>query len=159
MKNYSYALSFIVTPLIALGTLSACGADDRILVGEILEDLRDGSDSTPAPTMVPTSDPTMVPTSTPTMVPGNDDPTTERLRAQEILDEYCGSCHNPMRLPGLLDTTAIDELIDRGMIVPGDPNASPFYIRMARDEMPPAGVEPRPGDEELETIANFIVSL
>jgi hypothetical protein len=150
MKNLRHALSFIVSPLIALATLSACGSDDRILVGEILDELRDGSNPAPTATMEPAPTATMVPTSMPEYDTSN---------AQDILFVYCSSCHNPMLEVGFIASVDIDDLIVAGLIAPGNANESPVFVRMLREEMPPAGVEPRPSASEIDTVGDFIDSL
>lgn len=81
---------------------------------------------------------------------------------EDLLLRTCGQCHSAdsNQVRGGIDyIDNLDELIETGRIVPGNPEASLIYQRIERGEMPPANVEPRVTDEELEAMARFITRL
>lgn len=65
---------------------------------------------------------------------------------QAILDIFvrdCASCHNPSGSASFLNILDYEELVEKGKLVPGDPDLSRVYIRVSSDAapMPPAPAE------------------
>lgn len=94
-------------------------------------------------------------------LPPPDDPSldcgTASAKSLDALVVNCQTCHSGDAAPGGFDdVTNVDRMIGQGLIVPGDAEGSPVYLRVAADEMPPAGVEPRPGADEREALAYWI---
>jgi hypothetical protein len=83
-------------------------------------------------------------------------PATETTRA--VLESRCGSCHGSESSgKGGFDT--IDDalaLVAAGKIVPGDPDASPLYKKIAEGIMPPKEVPERPTAAELKSLREWI---
>src|SRR5205823_2677419 len=78
--------------------------------------------------------------------------------AQDVLKTHCHRCHgdkssNKGGMSFVLDR---DKLVARHKIVPGDPGDSPLFRRVAQGEMPPEGVQPRPGKDDLALLRRWI---
>lgn len=85
-----------------------------------------------------------------------------RAQFEALMSRACGQCHGPdaVATQGGIDyINNLDELIDTGRIVPGDPEGSPIFARIEKGEMPPPGVERRVSDNELDAVARFIKGL
>jgi hypothetical protein len=142
-------------------SLSACGADP-ILLGELIEAAESGDDEPvpddPTPD-APDANPDL-PVPDPNPDPGPA-PSDEEI-VEGLLLRYCGACHDGNELEsaaGLGVIGDIDALIalDRELIVPGSKEDSRIYSRMVAGDMPPVAIEsPRPSDEEIELIGQFI---
>lgn len=80
--------------------------------------------------------------------------------ARAILDKHCHSCHGQGGTVegGLNFILDRDKLVARKKIVPGAPDQSPLFRRMASGKMPPAEVHPRPTPAEIETVQKWIQS-
>jgi hypothetical protein len=80
-----------------------------------------------------------------------------------MIRRHCSACHSGSTdaecAAGICYSIDLDELIARGDIVPGDPNASPLYRAVASGSMPPPGVTPALTDDEVQDIAQFILGL
>ncbi|MCA9695451.1 MAG: hypothetical protein KC636_38085, partial [Myxococcales bacterium] len=77
---------------------------------------------------------------------------------RELLVDNCATCHS---LEGsgekaFDDPADLADLIVRGKVVPGDPDASPLYTRVDAGAMPPMGVEPRPSDDDIALLRQWI---
>jgi mono/diheme cytochrome c family protein len=85
--------------------------------------------------------------------------------ALNILQSNCGNCHGQAAIDrnaisgGMDYIEDIDALIDNNKLVPLNSAQSPIVNRMRNGTMPPAGVEQRPTDQEIDTVANFIDSV
>src|SRR5262245_5818059 len=51
-----------------------------------------------------------------------------------------------------------DQLVNRRKVVPGKPDESKVYLRMAKGQMPPPGEEPRPSPADLEAVKRWIAA-
>jgi hypothetical protein len=150
--------------------LSACGTDPVIL-GEILDSAGDSPASDPtAPSAEPVSVPSADDEPPPEMAPypasdGSEDsePPIDPVEAQvvEILRVNCGLCHiGPDSSGDLSDIDDISLMIDRGMIVPGNRDDSPLYVRMENQTMPPAFErQQRPTPGQIDLVGLFIDEL
>ncbi|QDV45734.1 Planctomycete cytochrome C [Stieleria neptunia] len=82
--------------------------------------------------------------------------------AEAILRRNCYRCHgeNESDEGGFGFVTSRKKLISSGFVVPGSPKDSLLFERMvsAESPMPPGGESPRPTDEDVETIRNWIQS-
>jgi hypothetical protein len=138
-------------------SLSACGADP-ILLGELIEAAERGDDEPDSNGPGDASPELPVPDPYPDPGP---QPSDEEL-VEGLLLRYCGACHDGNELEsaaGLGVIGDIDALIelDRELIVPGSKEDSRVYSRMVDGDMPPVAIEsPRPSDEEIELIGQFI---
>jgi hypothetical protein len=76
-----------------------------------------------------------------------------------VLEAYCHSCHwQGGSIEGGFNYVIDPErLVETGKVVPGDPDASLILQRMESGSMPPAGVEPRPSDAEIEEVRQWIL--
>lgn len=145
-------------PILALAAatiLSACGADDAMLIAEILRGQQPPGDnpapsSEPGPTPAPADEPPIDPLPPP-------DISDEQRIVQTILDVNCGACHQESVGFGGMTTTDIDELLRQGLIEPGNSFGSPIIIAMEQQRMPPPAVlDQRPTPQEVERVARFI---
>jgi hypothetical protein len=78
--------------------------------------------------------------------------------ATDVLAENCYACHGQggSASGGFDYVRDTERLITTGKIVPGDAAGSPLFQRMETRSMPPAGVEPRPSDDDVELIQIWI---
>lgn len=87
---------------------------------------------------------------------------TEQLadRAAAVLRTHCHRCHGKDgSVEGgfnyLLDTA---RLVQRRKVLPGQPDASPLYLRTLKGKMPPAGETPRPSVADLAVLRRWIAA-
>jgi mono/diheme cytochrome c family protein len=87
----------------------------------------------------------------------------QKAAAENILRANCGQCHGSAILDaedaqaGMNYIDDLDELIDQGKVIPGDPEGSPVIRRMRDGSMPPAAAGgPRPSDQDIDQVAAFI---
>jgi mono/diheme cytochrome c family protein len=147
MKTLTTISSSVLFGVLTLG----CG-EDGILLAEILEGIRDQDPPVDAP-----GDPV-----DPRDPPSDPPPATDvgRAAVERILLNRCGGCHGPSVNAGGLDNIQdIDALIERGLIVPGDPDGSLLFVRIETGSMPPEFVDDEVTDEELATLRTFILEL
>jgi hypothetical protein len=86
------------------------------------------------------------------------DPLTAQV--QGILDLNCSSCHGAAGLGGMNYIADLQALIDNGKIVKGDADASPVYIALSQQRMPPPAIlDQRPSSGEVELIKTWIDGL
>jgi hypothetical protein len=80
-----------------------------------------------------------------------------KAQARTVLETNCAGCHNAPNKSGnfdyILDT---DKLKSQGLLVPGNPEASLIYTRIAKNEMPPAGQQQRPTNSDATVIYQWI---
>ena len=146
-------LTFISCTLGIGMAVSACGTDP-ILLGELIAEAEDSSsgDDVPAAFDPPQADdlPIAYPSSS----------SDEEARAEQILLQYCGECHEAPANAGDLSVIAdVDALIARGSIIPGSREDSPIYARMATGSMPPVSYPEQPTSDEIEVIGSYIDGL
>ncbi len=94
-------------------------------------------------------------------------------RSHAIREAYCAPCHNPPQSMGSFNfclddselmTAYSQNAIDpatgklRHMLVPGDPDNSYLYLRVAIGNMPPLGVMPRPPASDVSVLREWITS-
>jgi hypothetical protein len=83
--------------------------------------------------------------------------TTIKAQAQTVLQTNCAGCHEAPNKSGnfdyILDT---DKLKSSGLLVPGNPEGSRIYARIAAGEMPPAGQSQRPTNSDVTVIYQWI---
>lgn len=80
------------------------------------------------------------------------------LAADEVMDKHCRTCHGPGQRN---DKTfpmhdIVDMSLDRGAVIPGDPEKSPVYASIANNRMP---LGPKLTSDELDAIRNWINAL
>jgi mono/diheme cytochrome c family protein len=151
------AAPFIAAPWLAAPLLGACGADDGILLAEILQQAQNGNGT---PNRPPSEPEPQTPTPAEPPVPEN----VDQQAIEAMLLTYCGSCHQASDDPnqpsgGFDDVGSIDAIVERGLIVPSSPQQSYLLLRMQDGSMPPSLVEPRPSAEEIEQLESFIDSM
>jgi len=121
----------------------------------------DPENNVTAPPVGDPTDPGTAP-STPQQ-PGNNgidlsDPLTAQV--QGILELNCSSCHGSAGLGFINYITDLNALIDNGKIVKGDADASPVYIALSQQRMPPPAIlDQRPSAGEVELIKTWIDGL
>ena len=83
---------------------------------------------------------------------------TRAQRAEEVLIRNCHSCHgkNGSNEGGFNFVLNREELINTGFVLPGDPDNSDLFARMANNEMPPPGQTPRPSGSDIALIKKWI---
>ncbi len=79
-------------------------------------------------------------------------------QAQKLINTKCGSCHGKTSLGqgGFSSASDIGLMINQGKIIPGSPETSRVYIRVAGGTMPPSAPLP---DKEKMLIATWIYNL
>ena len=75
-----------------------------------------------------------------------------------VLESYCAGCHGAESagqggFDSVLDVAALKA---EGKVVPLDPTASPLYARMLAGTMPPASVQRRPSQADVEAVGEWI---
>jgi len=160
-------LTFISCTLGIVISASACGVDPVVL-GELIEASErgdDGSDASANPNAGGSSDPSPdlpVPNPNPNPEPDSDPVYGDEELVEDLLLYYCGACHDgdpASSAAGIGVIGDIDALIELGfgLIVPGSKEDSTIYARMVNGDMPPVAIEsPRPTDEDIEFIGQFI---
>jgi WD40 repeat protein/mono/diheme cytochrome c family protein len=86
------------------------------------------------------------------------DPREIAAQAEQVLRRYCYRCHGQDGAVegGFNYVVDVPRLIASGKIVPGKPDQSPLWKRLAKDSMPPAGEEPRPAERERALLRSWI---
>ncbi|MDC0669063.1 c-type cytochrome domain-containing protein [Nannocystis radixulma] len=78
----------------------------------------------------------------------------------DILDVNCAKCHGPdsAALGSINYITNLDALISNGKVVPGEPNNSALYRRMAAEmaPMPPDSETQRPSEDDIRAVEQWI---
>lgn len=79
-------------------------------------------------------------------------------QAATVLETYCYKCHGQNGTAEGSMNFILDgqQLVERGKVVPGDPNASRIYIRMSDGSMPPPTETARPSAEDIAAIERWI---
>lgn len=94
--------------------------------------------------------------------PSSADPLARRALA--VLSNHCGSCHGGPTVSananqgGFTAITDPAEMVAADLIVPGSPQESELFERMAAGEMPPAEQSARPTVEDIELVRAWIAS-
>ena len=80
------------------------------------------------------------------------------LDALTVLEEHCYSCHGlaGSNQGGFDDVLDVEKLIETGMVIPGDADSSPLYIRVSDGEMPPVSINTRLTQREERAIRRWI---
>jgi mono/diheme cytochrome c family protein len=80
-----------------------------------------------------------------------------RTQSKAILQANCAGCHEAPGKQGNFNfVLEVDKLKSSGLLVPGDPEASKIYSRIASGEMPPQGQAQRPSNNDATTIYQWI---
>jgi WD40 repeat protein/mono/diheme cytochrome c family protein len=79
-------------------------------------------------------------------------------KAQTILKANCHRCHGQEGAVegGMNYVLDRDKLAARGKIVPGKPDSSPLFKRLAAGKMPPPGETPRPSADDVAVMRQWI---
>jgi mono/diheme cytochrome c family protein len=82
------------------------------------------------------------------------------LQAKAVLVRYCHSCHgrDGSAEGGFNYATDLQRLVERRKVIPGQPEASPLFRRVASGKMPPVDVEPRPTEREIAILKQWIAA-
>src|SRR5690348_2740484 len=80
-------------------------------------------------------------------------------RAHTILTKYCHQCHgrDGSAKGGFSFVLDREQLVSRGLVVPGRPAESELYRKLQAKEMPPSG-KPRPQDTEVAALRDWITA-
>jgi mono/diheme cytochrome c family protein len=83
--------------------------------------------------------------------------TSSAVQARGILKKHCAQCHGEAgsRKGGMNYILDRDLLVERGQVIPGDPEKSPLWQRVAKSEMPPEK-QPRPSSDDLAVLKRWI---
>lgn len=77
--------------------------------------------------------------------------------ARNALEASCHRCHGQSEpVSAALDVFNVPDMIARGKVIPGDPEGSTLYKRIAAGEMPPSGEDPRPTQDDKDKIGQWI---
>jgi mono/diheme cytochrome c family protein len=89
--------------------------------------------------------------------PGQVQSSASAAKAQAVLKKLCAKCHgdNGSKKGGMSYILDRDQLVQRGQVVPGDPDKSPLWQRIAKGEMPPEK-QPRPSRDDLAMLRQWI---
>src|SRR4051794_6762626 len=79
-------------------------------------------------------------------------------KAEAVLRAHCHRCHGEGGSVegGLNYVLDRDRLVARRKVVPGQPEQSPLYRRVAAGKMPPPGEQPRPGEADVTVLRQWI---
>ena len=79
-------------------------------------------------------------------------------KAEKILRTFCYRCHGQDGAVegGFNYVLDVSRLVTSGKVVPGKPDHSPIWKRLAKDSMPPAGEEPRPTENDKAVLRAWI---
>jgi WD40 repeat protein len=79
-------------------------------------------------------------------------------RALAVLDAHCHRCHGKDGAieGGMNFILDRDKLVARKKVLPGKPDESPLFKRVASGKMPPPGEQPRPTSEDLAQLRQWI---
>lgn len=80
------------------------------------------------------------------------------VKARAILETYCHRCHGKDGNVegGLNYVMDRDKLVARHKLIPGRPDDSPLFRRVAAGKMPPAGQTPRPSAADIVVLRQWI---
>lgn len=80
------------------------------------------------------------------------------VQVEAILETNCAGCHGPGSTGqgGMDYITSLTALIAKKKVIPGDPEGSSLFTRMNTQQMPPAGVQPRPTTDQIEVVRQWI---
>jgi len=80
-----------------------------------------------------------------------------------VFETHCAGCHTVGSknyvATKMGDITDLEQLVQRGFVLPGDPGASTPHARMEDGSMPPLKIETRPTEAEILTVAQWIECL
>jgi hypothetical protein len=144
-----------------LAALSGCGSDP-ITLGELIEAANDGDDGSPRgddPPPVETNEPpTEIPPQQTQPAPETEASSPIEQEVLAILRVNCGNCHIGTEASGSFGVVDdVDQMIESGMIIPGDKEDSPLYARMVDQTMPPAfEQQQRPTQGQIQLVGIFI---
>src|SRR5581483_2273804 len=81
-------------------------------------------------------------------------------RAKAVFQAHCYRCHGQDGAveSGFNYLMDLGQLVGRRKVVPGKPEESKVYLRMAKGQMPPPGEEPRPSPDDLDTVKRWIAA-
>ncbi len=92
-----------------------------------------------------------------------------REEAAAVLSSYCGGCHSPegsQGSGGFKDANNIESVLTAQLVIPGHPEDSLVLARMRSENeappgqmMPPAKVEHRPSEEEIQMVEKWVECL
>ncbi|MBK8260502.1 MAG: cytochrome c [Nannocystis sp.] len=116
-----------------------------------------GEDDRTPPEHGPGVDPEGDPTSDPDPPPNLDEDDLGR-RVEALFAEKCAGCHGVGNAGGLNNITDLPSLISRGKVIPGQPDASPIYLRLisTSNPMPPPSSGLTVSDEEIALVREWI---
>jgi WD40 repeat protein/mono/diheme cytochrome c family protein len=79
-------------------------------------------------------------------------------KAQQVLEAHCHRCHGQDGAieGGMNYILDLGKLVARKKVLPGSPDTSPLYKRVAGGKMPPPGEEPRPTDADQAVLRAWI---
>lgn len=92
-------------------------------------------------------------------IPPPDSNNCDMIKAESraILQNNCAGCHEAPNKQGTLDfILEVDKLKSSGLLVPGSPETSRIYSRIAAGEMPPQGQTQRPSNGDQTTLYQWI---
>ncbi|MBX9580609.1 MAG: WD40 repeat domain-containing protein, partial [Gemmataceae bacterium] len=89
-----------------------------------------------------------------------DDAADLAAKARTVLTTHCARCHGQDGAAegGLNYAADLAKLVARKKVVPGDPDASRLFQRIAEGTMPPEGEEPRPSPAEVAAVRKWITA-
>jgi len=79
-------------------------------------------------------------------------------QALQVLERNCYRCHGEGGSVegGFNYVLDVQRMTETGMVVPSDPSASRIAVRMSAATMPPSGQEPRPEDDDIAWVEDWI---
>jgi mono/diheme cytochrome c family protein len=79
-------------------------------------------------------------------------------RAREVLARNCQRCHgqNGAASGGFDYVLDVARLVAEGLVLPGEPDASPLFVRAESGAMPPPAEQPRPSASDVALLASWI---
>src|SRR3954470_14199222 len=86
------------------------------------------------------------------------EPNPVAQKAQDVLKAHCYRCHGAEGNVegGMNYVTDLDRLVGRQKVVPGKPDQSPLFKRVAAGAMPPPDVKDRPSEPDKMALRAWI---
>jgi mono/diheme cytochrome c family protein len=149
----------IVRAILLGFTLAGCG-EDPLLLAELIAANDNGEETSVEEPTAPSA-PTVNQDLVEEPAPAPPAPDADESRFVDLMVQYCAACHQTE--PGfgdIDDITDVDQLIANDIILPGNREDSPLYVRIVNQSMPPQFIrDSRPSPEEIDFIGAFIDSL
>ena len=84
-----------------------------------------------------------------------DNAAVDSQKAMVVLTTKCSSCHDATTKAGGVDVLSVDDMLAKGVVIPGEPSLSPLFTAIQAGRMPPAPNKAL-SQTEVQAINNWI---